>query len=229
MKQGLIFDMDGTLWDSAKNVAVSWNIVIEKSGVVKKELKETDIQNVMGKTMDVIADILFPGLEKEARMQLLDECCALENDYLREHGGELYDGVEDTLKKLKKEYHLYIVSNCQKGYIEAFLDFYRLWDYFEDIECYGNNLFSKGENIRLLAERNALTQAVYIGDIQGDYEASREAGIGFIHAAYGFGTINARVPKIGAFTELSEMDVMRSVKEACFVKQGNGNSAKEAE
>lgn len=207
MKQGIIFDMDGTLWDSAGNVAKSWNTAIEKSGITKKVLRTEDIQSVMGKTMDVIADIFFPDLEKEARLQLLEECCHAENEYLREHGGILYAGVEETLKKLREKYHLYIVSNCQKGYIEAFLDFYQLWDYIEDIECYGNNLLQKADNIRLILERNKLDQAVYVGDIQGDYDASCKAGINFIHAAYGFGTIDACVPKISTFTELAQMDI----------------------
>lgn len=206
MKQGIIFDMDGTLWDSAENVAVSWNAAIEKSGFVQRELTEADIKRVMGKTMDAIANELFSELPAEKRMQLLHICCEAENEYLREHGGMLYDGVKDTLKKLRERYHMYIVSNCQKGYIEAFLDFYRLWDNIEDIECYGNNLLQKGENIRLTAERNSLDGAVYVGDIQADYDASRKAGVSFIHAAYGFGTVDAKVPRIHTFKELLTTD-----------------------
>lgn len=205
MKKGIIFDMDGTLWDSAENVAKSWNLTIAESKKADHVLTTEDIQGVMGKTMDVIADILFPNLGKTERNELLQNCCDVENDYLREHGGILYPKVEETLAELKKEYHLYIVSNCQKGYIEAFLDFYKMWDYFEDIECYGNNLLQKGENIRLLADRNQLTKAVYVGDIQGDYDASQKAGVDFIHAAYGFGMIDARVPKIHEFAELTEI------------------------
>lgn len=206
-KRGIIFDMDGTLWDSAENVALSWNLAIDRSGMLKRSLTKKDIQSVMGKTMDQIADILFAELDKEARMRLLLECCRMENDYLRENGGELYDGVEDTLKKLKKDYPLFIVSNCQKGYIEAFLDYYGLWDYITDMECYGNNLSPKGDNIRLVADRNGLEQAVYVGDIQGDYDASRQAGVGFIHAAYGFGTIDEAVPKISRFSELTDIKI----------------------
>ena len=204
MKKGIIFDMDGTLWDSAANVAESWNLAIKQDGSVDKKLTEQDIQGVMGKTMDVIADILFPELEKGARMKLLDQCCSMENDYLREHGGVLYPKLEETLSALKEKYPLYIVSNCQSGYIEAFLDHYGFGKYFEDIECYGNNLKQKGDNIRLLADRNGLTEAVYVGDIQGDYDASCHAGVGFIHAAYGFGTIAADVPEIYTFEELTE-------------------------
>ena len=174
MKRGIIFDMDGTLWDSAENVAKSWNVAIRQYGVREKELTTQDIQGVMGKTMDVIADILFAEFPEEKRRLLLKECCQVENDYLREHGGILYDQVPQTLAALKRDgYHLSIVSNCQKGYIEAFLDHYDLWELVEDIECYGNNLRQKGENIRLVVERNRLDEAVYVGDIQGDYDASR--------------------------------------------------------
>ena len=65
-KQGIIFDMDGTLWDSAANVAESWNEAIRQDGRLNKALTETDIKGVMGKTMDVIAKLLFPEIsEKE--------------------------------------------------------------------------------------------------------------------------------------------------------------------
>lgn len=203
-KQGIIFDMDGTLWDSAENVAVSWNIAIKESGLIERELSAADIQGVMGKTMDKIADALFPELKKEDRMKLLEDCCKLENAYLREHGGRLYPKLEETLQALCTRYSLYIVSNCQAGYIEAFLDHYGFWKYFKDMECYGNHFRQKGENIRLLADRNGLGKAVYVGDIQGDYDASRQAGVGFIHAAYGFGTINTEVLRIKSVEELQQ-------------------------
>ena len=93
--------------------------------------------------MDVIADILFAEFPEENRRLLLKECCQVENDYLREHGGILYDQVPQTLAALKRDgYYPSIVSNCQKGYIEAFLDHYDLWELVEDIECYGNNQHS---------------------------------------------------------------------------------------
>ncbi len=205
MKKGIIFDMDGTLWDSAENVAKSWDEAVKSSGYKNHPITTADIQGVMGKTMDVIADILFSYVEGEERKELLSKCCKAENDYLKMHGGTLYPEIRSTMEKLKEKYHLYIVSNCQSGYIEAFLDFYQFHDLVEDIECYGNNLKKKGENIALMVERNHLDDAAYVGDIQGDYDATMEAGIHFIHAAYGFGTINVETPKIEAFSELPEM------------------------
>ncbi len=202
MKKGLIFDMDGTLWDSAGNVAKSWCLALEQCGHGTHEVTREDMYRVMGKTMDVIAEILFPFVEGEERAHLLEVCCKVENDYLREHGGMLYPDLVEVMKELKKDYHLYIVSNCQAGYIEAFLDYFGFHDLFEDIECFGNNNLPKGDNIRLIAERNHLDAAAYVGDIQGDYDATMAAGLPFIHAAYGFGTIDAKVARIESLKDL---------------------------
>lgn len=205
MIKAIIFDMDGTLWDSADNVAASWNIAMKEFGYEREPINEADMKSVMGKTMDKIAEILFEKAKGEEAKELLAHACKVENEYLREHGGVLYPHIRETMEKLKKDYKLYIVSNCQSGYIEAFLDYYNFHDLVEDIECFGNNDLPKSENIGLICKRNNIdvSEAVYVGDIQGDYDASMEAGVKFIHAAYGFGTINASVPKISTFSELT--------------------------
>jgi phosphoglycolate phosphatase len=202
MKKGIIFDMDGTLWDSAAGVAESWNRVIRQSGYEREPLTATYIHSVMGRTMAQIADLLFPDLDKADSRALLADCGDVENAYLREHGGILYPELRETMEALRQTYPLYIVSNCQCGYIEAFLDYYRLWDLIEDIACYGDNEQPKAVNIARICRRNGLDDAVYVGDIQGDYDASMEAGVKFIHAAYGFGTVSAEVPAIKSFAEL---------------------------
>ncbi len=205
MKFGIIFDMDGTLWDSAEGVAKSWTEVVQRLHDKERVITTEDIHSIMGLTMDRIADILFPELPKDERMKLLDACGNDENEYLRQHGGILYPQLEETLIELKKKYPLYIVSNCQSGYIEAFLEYYDFGKYFEDTECYGNNQLGKGDNIRLVADRNHLDDAVYVGDIMGDYVSSKEAGVRFIHAAYGFGEIEDEVITISEFAELPKV------------------------
>lgn len=202
MKKGIIFDMDGTLWDSAASVAGCWTEVLKNKYGGVRSVTEEDLQSVMGLTMDKLAAALFPDEEEVIRMQMLEDCCNAENAYLEKHGAVLYDGLEEVLVLLQKDYHLYIVSNCQSGYIEAFLTYYGFGHYFEDIECYGNNQLKKGDNIRNVVKRNHLDEAVYVGDIQGDYDASLEAGVAFIHAAYGFGTIQQDVERIESLREL---------------------------
>lgn len=212
MKKGIIFDMDGTLWDSSENVAKSWDEVVRKEKNGLRRITKEDVQSVMGLTMTDIAKRLFPMLEEEEAFALTDRCGEVENAYLRRCGGILYPHVEDTLKLLSARYPLYIVSNCQKGYIEAFLDYYQFWKYVQDIECFGNNNMGKAYNIRLVVKRNHLDHAVYVGDIQGDYRASKEAGVDFVHAAYGFGSVDENVPAVLEFAGLPDVleDIFRS-------------------
>lgn len=202
MKKGIIFDMDGTLWDSSENVAISWTEKVRELGYDFPDITQQDVMGVMGLTMDRIADKLFGSLPLEERRELLDRCCDNEEQYLLRHGGVLYPDLEKTLIRLKKKYHLYIVSNCQSGYIETFLEHYGFGEHFDDIECYGNNLKGKGDNIALIVSRNGLDKAWYVGDIQGDYDSTMEAGIDFIHSAYGFGTIDHPVPELERFSDL---------------------------
>lgn len=212
MKKGIIFDMDGTVWDSAVNVAKSWDIMVKEAGYKDHSVTTNDIQSVMGKPMDEIADILFsytkPGEERNA---LRKACEEYELVYLEEHGGTIYPEVFETWAKLKDMgYHLYIVSNCQAGYIESFLKYFGLTvggknSLIEDIECYGNNFLQKDENITLIYKRNNLDSATYVGDIQSDYNSTKKAGLPFIHAAYGFGTIDTEVARIEKFSDLIEV------------------------
>ena len=102
---------------------------------------------------------------------------------------------------LREKYHLYIVSNCLDGYIQSFLTYHRFWDCFEDLECLGRTGKTKGENIRLIMERNAVDAAIYVGDTASDCAAAKKAGIPFVHAAYGFGKVES-VPAILSIREL---------------------------
>ncbi len=198
---GIIFDMDGTLWDSAAAVAESWNEVFAKHGLTYRA-SAADIHAQMGKPMPEIFSSLLPDQSSEMLSLIEKDCCEHENDYLALHGGELYPQLEETLRTLSECAELFIVSNCQDGYIEAFFAFHRLDSLFRDYECWGRTYLSKAENIRLVVERNNLKAPVYVGDTSLDGKSSREAGVPFIHAAYGFGTTDDCDAAISSISEL---------------------------
>lgn len=201
---GIGFDLDGTLWNSLEAVAWSWKSAVKDIPGVKVPTDEM-IKGVMGMPPRGIAINLFPEETEERAMELFDICTKVEIEHVAEVGGILFDGLEDTLEYLSAKYPLYIVSNCQKGYIEAFLSFHRLGKYFCDTENAENTGLSKGKNIRLVMERQGIEETVYVGDTAGDCAAAKEAGVPFIFASYGFGSVDEPEKSIKSITELKDL------------------------
>ena len=188
----LLFDLDGTLWDSAPAVADAWNEVFRRECPGLKPLTVEDIHGVMGMTMKEISRALYPDVRLPRRDEVFDICCKYEVEYLYSHCGTLYPDFRPVLESLKaRGYELTVVSNCQRGYIDAFLAASGAADLFADYEEWERTGLAKGENIRLVMNRNGYTKGVYIGDTAKDREAALLAGIPFIHAAYGFGSVPA--------------------------------------
>ena len=202
-RKGIIFDLDGTLWNASTQVVPAWNSVFNRHSEIDKQITIDDMKGFMGKTIDVIAKIMFPEMNLEKSVKILKECCNEEQTYLQKHGGILYPELEDTLKLLSPNYSLYIVSNCQDGYVQAFLDYHKLWSYFKDIEMSGRTGKSKGENIKIIIERNKLKESVYVGDTNGDLEGANYAGIPFIYAEYGFGRLDEVKHSIKSISDIN--------------------------
>lgn len=198
----VIFDLDGTIWDSIDTVLKAWNHCIKKHSHIKRELTRADFEGTMGLQMPEISKKLFPYLSEDLRTQLIAEFGHVENEYLKQYGGKLYPTVEEVLNILSKKYKLFIVSNCQDGYIESFYHIHKLEKYFLDYENPGRTGLSKGENINLIIERNNLNSPIYVGDTAGDLTAAKYAGIPFIYAKYGFGHVTEFDYVIDKFDEL---------------------------
>lgn len=185
---GIIFDMDGTIWDTCEIVAQTWTETMRRLKVDKQFDTEL-IRSCMGLVMEDFAAKSMPEIDKDKRLGYLKQCCEYENEYLAGHGGVLFPGVVRTLERLSRKYPLFIVSNCQEGYIEAFFSGHHTAHFFKDYENPGRTGLGKAENIRLIAERNGLKRPVYVGDTKGDLSACQAAGVPFIYAAYGFGEV----------------------------------------
>ncbi len=206
MIDSIIFDMDGTLWDSTQEVAVAFNKVLEeKYPEVTDEVTAQKLQGFFGLPLDVIAVKLFQSVGEQHAITVMTECCEYECEYLAVNGATLYEGLEDALAKLSKRYKLVIVSNCQEGYIQCFFRAYpQLEQYFIDYEYPGRSGKLKADNIRLVIERNGLKQPIYVGDTQGDANAAKEAGVPFVFARYGFGDVADYDEVVNSLAELVE-------------------------
>lgn len=204
----IIFDLDGTLWNSSKPICEAWNIILSRHPEIKREpITIEQLGECMGLPMYDIASKLFPEEKSEVRNALMDELCIFENSYLEKTGGVLFPKLRETLEELKKKYKLFIVSNCQDGYIEAFISAHDFYDMFSDTECWGRTRAPKGISNKILIERNGLKNPVYVGDTTGDAQSAKDAGIDFIYAGYGFGNVDDKdyIVCIDEFKELKEI------------------------
>ncbi len=203
MTKGILFDLDGTLWDSSKIVVDAWNKCIEEKTDRPERVTVEKMRSYMGKTLDVIASLLFPTAGREEQLRIIRMCFVYEDEFIKNHRPYFYENEQEILAALSKEYKLAVVSNCQKGYIELYLDHSGFPELFCDFESAGRTGLSKGENIKLVMERQGIDKCVYVGDTAGDEQAAREAGVPFIHAAYGFGTPEAPDASISSLSELA--------------------------
>ena len=203
---GIILDIDGTIWNTTGVVAVAWNRAIEQSSLPAKKVVAEILQKEFGKTMDVIAQDLWPNVSMSERPALLESCCKEEQIELEKTSWDLcYPSVVETVKKLSELYNFYVVSNCQSGYIEIMLKKTGLEKYIKDFECFGRTGKGKAENLIILKTRNNLHNPLYVGDTQTDCDSCIQAGIPFVWASYGFGTANSYYAKITTFSDLFQI------------------------
>lgn len=187
----IIFDVDGTLWDSTESVAQSWTAYLQEKEHMDITLTSARLMTLFGQTLSDIARQIFPDCSEAEQLRLIDGCCQAEHEALLKKCAPLYEDLEKMLQIMYKKYPLYIVSNSQSGYIEVFLQTSGLEKYFKGHLCNGDTGLDKGSNIRKLADTYDLKSPVYVGDTFGDYQACQKANVPFIFAEYGFG----KVPK----------------------------------
>ena len=201
--ESLIFDIDGTLWDSRALVAEGYNIQLAKEGLSHLAVNAEMFLSLFGKVMTEIADSIFSSIPTPERYALMERCMDTENAYLKANECRIgYPGIRQTMEALAKNHRLFIVSNSQKGYPELCIEKLGLTDLIQGHLCFGDTGTSKGRTIRTLMEKYEITSCAYIGDTQADYEATLEANVPFIWASYGFGTPDGYDLKIDSFTDL---------------------------
>lgn len=200
-KVGIIFDLDGTLWDAIGQIRDSYNLTMNNIGLPYR-FNNDQIRSYMGLTPEETVKFAFPDVDSSIGQQYFNLCFKDEIGYLKNHPGRLYPNEINVLTKLKEQFLLFIVSNSDKGYIENYLDNYKLHHLFKDHLCAGDTKKDKSENILLIKEKYNLDKVIYIGDTLKDYLECQKAKVEFIHARYGFGVIKDDVPFINSLDEL---------------------------
>ncbi len=205
MMDSLIFDVDGTIWDTSPIVAKAWNAALDACGLSYAHVDAKRLKGLFGLPMDdIIADIL-PHEPQDIRDRFKVLCYENEHLYLDREPGLLYPEIQDIFRRLSEKFPLFIVSNCQSGYIELLLKKTGMGPYVKDFACYGDKGLLKAANIKLMVEKHGLKSPYYVGDTQMDANACIEAGVPIIYASYGFGKVDKPDAVIGKPADLLDL------------------------
>lgn len=91
MNKAIIFDMDGTMWDTTAAILPVWNEVLQKyPKETSKQISKAEMDSYMGKTLEQIAQLSLPELDIKRSVKILSECCKTECKYLEEQGAIIY-------------------------------------------------------------------------------------------------------------------------------------------
>ena len=206
--ESIIFDVDGTLWDSRALLAEAYNMQLQAEGITGLHVTAEILKPLFGKPMNDLADGLFDGfVPAPERYALMDRCINRMDKHMEDHAGVHmgYPDLRTTMEQLKKNHRLFIVSNGQKGYPQMAANKLQLADLMDGYLSWGDTGKSKGQTILQLMKTHNIESAVYIGDTQGDLEACQEAGIPLIFTSFGFGQPEEFYAKVDRFADLLEV------------------------
>ena len=186
MIQSVIFDLDGTLWQPEAVVIPAFKSVFVHLGL---EAPADDVlRETLGHPFDVIWKKVLPGADATVVSRAHGLMLNAEHHYLYSVDIAPFPGVVDTLQGLRRRgVATYILSNCQRDYLESVPDRLGIGNLFTARYCAEDFPgLSKAAMIRAI--RPALARpAVMVGDRFHDMEAGRENNLVTIACRFGFG------------------------------------------
>jgi len=202
--QLLILDLDGVLVDSRANMETAWNTVRSELGVTTSF---DDYFSLIGRPFaDILTLLGLSGRHRE--IETVFRLTSSRNLNL----ARFYPDVESTLLALRdRGVRFGVVTSKDALRTGAILA--RLPVEFQSVHT-PNGIYrgkpAPDHLLAALAETNTdPAQAVYVGDMEPDAEAATRAGLAYVHAAWGYGTVPADcIAVAGSFGELKDIVLM---------------------
>lgn len=192
-KPVLIFDLDGTLIDSAPSILATFARVLEEAGIsAQVPLQKSLIGPPLPETLAILT-----GINDPQRIQALIELFKQNYDGGSYRETLVYPGIANMLDALHGlGYQLHIATNKRYAPTRLIIDHLGWGQYFQSIHAldrYTPRLPDKTALIRmLLAEHDLQPElALYIGDKTEDGIAAERNNLPFLAVAWGYGDFGA--------------------------------------
>lgn len=189
----IIFDYDGTLYNSAQNYIDAFRSVychMVADGVApEREFTDKEITRWLGYSAQEMWESFMPELSRRQQFTYSKEIGRFIMDRVQQKRSGLYDGVLETLKYLKeKGYYLLYLSNCGPDYMNIHADCFGLRNYFDFMYCTGNYEFKPKYEIFNIIKEDYPPEYLMVGDRFHDMEIGKYHKIYTAGCAYGFGS-----------------------------------------
>lgn len=190
MTSAIIFDMDGTLFKTDLILEPALEATFEKLRMENLWNDKTPIEKyreIMGVPLSVVWETLCP----EHTIEVRNNSNILFHDELINQinmgQGALYEGVEESLAQLSKQYPLYIASNGQTPYLQAIMVKYQLNRFIKNV--YSIDLIpsgNKSELVQLVKSENGIENGFVVGDRSSDIKAAFDNDLKSIGVRFDF-------------------------------------------
>ena len=183
----VIFDLDGTLSDSAEGIVRSINYALPKLGF--DELPKKDLLKYIGPPLNIIIEHLT-GIKDEDF--LLKAVATFRERYfsIGYKENELYSGINDALNQLTNRGDTLCVATAKRQDIaENVLRYFGIEEFFTQV--HGSDLYRKKVDLlKDMINDSTLNKnrMIMIGDRDSDFLAATEAGIPSLAVRWGYGS-----------------------------------------
>ena len=194
-KPTVIFDLDGTLVDSAPGILKSIEYAISEAGL---NCPPSLSESVIGPPLDKLFTTLFPAIRPSVREHLINHF----KSYYDSYGYKLskpYPSARDILIALRSSgFELILVTNKRTSVSMKVLS-HLSWSHIF-VQCVGCDFFgdikTKADNLLLLSRTYAidLTSSLYIGDTVPDFLACSQSCLPFAYASWGYESNPSALP-----------------------------------
>ncbi|HWJ76535.1 MAG TPA: HAD hydrolase-like protein [Niallia sp.] len=210
MKQAIIFDMDGTLFQTDKILEISLDDTFQYLQTLGKWDRSTPIEEyreIMGVPLPKVWETLMPNHSAEDK-ELTDRYF-LERLLVNIHNGNggLYPNVKETFQSLiDNEFAIFIASNGLIKYLKAIVDYYQLDEWVtETFSIEQINSLNKSDLVKNILYKYDITKGAVVGDRLSDILAAKDNGLVSIGCHFDFAKEEELIYADMVIKDLSEL------------------------